>query len=133
MKRFSEFITESELLTEMARVGFMSDLQVIVYTDDPGNVPHVHILDKEIPHRFDCCVKLEYPEYFDHGSHNDHLNASGRHRLNDFMNSKCKDSRYENNYDLAVSMWNLNNSDKTVELERYEDGRIIVPDYSTLH
>ena len=133
MKRFSEFVNESKLLTEMARVGFMSDLQVIVYTDDPGNVPHVHIVDKEIPHRFDCCVKLETPEYFDHGHHQDHLNTSERHKLNEFMNSKCKDSRYENNYDLAVSMWNLNNSDKTVQLERYDDGRIIVPDYSTLH
>lgn len=134
MKRFSEFLTESELLTEMARVGFLDELEICVYTDDGGNIPHVHIRDVATRGKnFDACVKLEYPEYFEHGSHTDFLNTKQKHQLNDFMNEVPAKGVFRTNYEKAVYMWNDNNSNRDVELEYYDDGRVIIPDYSTLH
>ena len=41
-----EFLQRKHL-NEMARVGIMSNIfDVIVYTDDKGYIPHVHIVDK---------------------------------------------------------------------------------------
>lgn len=134
MKRFSEFLNESMLLTEMARVGFLDELEICVYTDDPGNVPHVHIRDVDTRGKlFDACVKLEYPEYFDHGCHTDTLNSKQKRKLDDFMNSVPEKGVFKTNYEKAVYMWNDNNSSKDVEFEYYDDGRVIVPDYTTLH
>ena len=134
MKRFSEFINESFLINEMARVGQIDDLEVCIYNREGGNVPHVHIRDYATMGReFDACVKLESPEYFDHGCHTDILTTKQKHQLNDFMNSKPKYSAERTNYEFAVSMWNNNGSNRIVELEYYDDGRVIIPDYSTLH
>ena len=134
MKRFSEFLNESELLTEMARVGFLDELEICVYTDDPGNIPHVHIRDVATRGKlFDACVKLEYPEYFDHGCHTDTLNAKQKRQLDEFMNAVPAKGVFKTNYEKAVYMWNDNNSAKDVEFEYYDDGRVIVPDYTTLH
>jgi hypothetical protein len=134
MKRFSEFLNESQLLTEMARVGFLDKLEICVYTDDPRNVPHVHIRDVATRGKlFDACVKLEYPEYFDHGCHTDTLNSKQKRELDKFMNSAPAKGVFKTNYEKAVYMWNDNNSNKDVEFEYYDDGRVIVPDYTTLH
>ena len=134
MKRFSEFLNEKQLLCEMATVGFYDDLEVCVFSREGGNIPHVHVHDTNtIGKQFDCCVKLEYPEYFDHGCHTDKLNSKQRHRLNDFMNADPKDVNFSTNYEIAVFMWNRSNPQHEVELEYYDDGRVIVPDYTTLH
>ena len=134
MKRFAKFLSESELLTEMARVGFLDDLEICVYTDDGGNIPNVHIRDVATRGRnFDACVKLESPEYFDHGSHTDTLSTKQKQQLNDFMNKAPAKGVFRTNYEKAVYVWNDNNSNRDVEFEYYDDGRVIVPDYSTLH
>ena len=134
MRRFAEFLSESELLTEMARVGFLDDLEICVYTDDGGNIPNVHIRDVATRGRnFDACVKLESPEYFDHGSHTDTLSTKQKQQLNDFMNKAPAKGVFRTNYEKAVYVWNDNNSNRDVEFEYYDDGRVIVPDYSTLH
>jgi hypothetical protein len=134
MKRFSEFLNESQLLTEMDRVGFLDELEICVYTDDPGNVPHVHIRDVATRGKlFDACVKLEYPEYFDHGCHTDTLNSKQKRELDEFMNSAPAKGVFKTNYEKAVYMWNDNNSNKDVGFEYYDDGRVIVPDYTTIH
>lgn len=40
------FANEPIKLYEMARVGCFDDLEVIVWTDDPGKIPHFHIRDR---------------------------------------------------------------------------------------
>jgi hypothetical protein len=49
------------------------------------------------------------------------------------MNEVPAKGVFSTNYEKAVYMWNDNNSNHDVELEYYDDGRVIIPDYSTLH
>ena len=93
-------------LDEMARVGVMlNNLDVVVYTDDKGYVPHVHL---------------------------DTFNNKQCREFNDFMKQPCRSPKYRNNYEFAVDMWNLNNSDSYVQIREDKDGNMIMPDYSTI-
>jgi hypothetical protein len=47
----------------------------------------------------------------------------------DFMESTPQNPRYQNNYELSVDMWNLNNSIEEVVPQYDSNGRIIMPDY----
>ena len=126
-------IDSRRLLTEYARVGFMDNLEVIVHTDDPGMIPHVHIVDKATRGRdFDCCVRLDTNQYFKHGIYRDEFNSSGCKAFNKFMHSPYKDDRYQNFYEFAVSMWDANNSNVSVEIKKDADGKVIVPDYTKI-
>ena len=131
-----EVINEREKmrLDEMARVGIMlNNLDVVVYTDDKGYIPHVHILDRDTNGRdFDCCVRLETNRYFSHGKHLDTFNAKQCTEFNDFMKQPCRSLKYRNNYEFAVEMWNANNSDSYVQIRENELGEIIMPDYSII-
>ena len=121
MKRFAEFLNESFLINEIARVGQIDDLEVCIYNREGSNVPHLHIRDYATMGReFDACVKLESPEYFDHGCHTDILSTKQKHQLNDFMNEAPAKGVFRTNYEKAVYMWNDNNSDRDVEFEYYE-------------
>lgn len=122
------------MLTEMARVGVMANkYDVIVYTDDMGYIPHVHVVDKSTGgHEFNCCVCLDKPEYFVHGSHVDKFNSKLKKDFNNFMHEPSKNPRFKNNYDYAVSMWNDNNSDAYIQIREDENGNVIVPDYIKL-
>ena len=121
-------------LDEMARVGVMlNNLDVVVYTDDKGYIPHVHIMDRGTNGReFDCCVQLETNRYFSHGKHLDTFNNKQCREFNDFMKQPCRFPKYRNNYEFAVEMWNANNSDSYVQIRENELGEIIMPDYSTI-
>ena len=50
----------------------------------------------------------------------------------EFMESKSRNSKYQNNYELSVDMWNLNNSLEEVIPQYDSDGRIIMPNYRTI-
>ena len=64
------------ILNEMARIGYIDDLELIIWTDDPGNIPHFHIRDKETKgNNFHCCIRLDEPSYFKHQGKMDVLNA----------------------------------------------------------
>lgn len=121
---------EIELITEYARVGFIggkNNLEVYIHTDDPGYIPHMHIRDYATKGKvFDACVELGENKYFSHGSHKDKLNAKQRKDLADFMESPCINPKFSNNYELAVDMWNLNNSSQRVEFNG------TVPNYRTI-
>lgn len=121
-------------LDEMARVGFIGgEYEVYVWTDDSGYIPHVHVRDTNSRgKRYETCVKLESNEYFLHGHYKDKMNSSMRKAFNAFMNEPCKNNRYQNNYDFAVDMWNSNNSSATVTPQYDENGKIVVPDYTSL-
>lgn len=120
------FSMEEHRLDEMARVGFVDDFEVIVYTDDPGNIPHVHIVDTATRgEKFSSCVKLEVAEYFPHGD-KDKFNTKERKEFDKFMRSKPRNNRYATNYEYACEMWNGNNLKTTVDSSREQ------PDYTKL-
>ena len=119
-----------EAFNERERMRF---LDVVVYTDDKGYIPHVHILDRGTNGReFDCCVQLETNRYFSHGKHLDTFNSKQCKEFNEFMRQPCRNPKFRNNYELAVDMWNLNNSDSYVQIREDKDGNMIMPDYSTI-
>lgn len=70
-------------LNEMARVGYINgELEVYVWTDDPGNIPHVHVRDTNSKgNNFETCVQLNTNEYFLHGYHKDKFNSKQKKLL----------------------------------------------------
>ena len=127
-------IIKRKRLDEMARVGVMNNVfDVIVYTDDMGYIPHVHIIDNATRGQdFDCCVQLEKNQYFTHGKHIDEFNSKQCKLFDEFMRQPCRSPKYKNNYEFAVEMWNANNSKSYVQIMEDEDGEIIQPDYTII-
>lgn len=128
-----EFLKRKRL-DEMARVGVMNNVfDVIVYTDDMGYIPHVHIIDNATRGEdFDCCVQLKTNQYFSHGNHQDIFNSKQCKLFDDFMKQPCRSPKYRNNYEFAVEMWNANNSDSYIQIIEDENGDIIQPNYSVI-
>lgn len=125
----NEFVYESHL-DEMARVGISDGLIVLVWTDDPGYIPHVHVIDASTKgKRLNTCVRLDKSAYFKHGSHTDTLNSAQRKEFDDFMNSKPKNGRFGSNYEYACVLWNDNNSSVELELPLDDNGNVVVPNY----
>lgn len=118
-------------LDEMAQIGVIGSKYIVrVWTNDPGHIPHIHIIDSDTNGRkLDACVRLDKSAYFKHGAHTDTLNASQRKMLDAFMREELKDDYFPNNYEYAVYEWNRNNSGTRVMLERDSNNRIVVPDY----
>lgn len=140
-KRRKEIIVEcihnevfkKQRLDEMARVGNMEQYDIIVYTDDMGYIPHVHVIDKGTRGgEFNTCIRLDKPDYFIHGNHSDIFNSKERRRFNEFMHEPSRNIHYRNNYEAAVNLWNDNNSDSYIQLREDENGDVIVPDYTLL-
>lgn len=126
-------LRDDHMINEMARVGFMDNMDVVIYTDDPGYIPHVHVIDLGTRgYDFDACVMLEDNRYFTHGKHTDVFNSKQRKCFNDFMHEPCRLPQFRNNYELAVSMWNLNNSDSYVIPKTNREGETIIPNYTTI-
>ena len=125
-------------IEDMARIGWLEPqkIDVYVYTDDPGQIPHIHIRTYRKGSQpkkgdIDCCVMLEEARYFNHGSHQDELNFSLRKKLNDFMHSIDEDDGITY-YELACKEWNRNNSDVRVKAKKDEEGNVIIPDYTAI-
>lgn len=124
----------SARLDEMARVGFINGaLEVYVWTDDAGKIPHVHVRDTNSNgDEFETCVKLQENDYFLHGHYTDTMNNKQRKEFDAFMRAKPSTPKYNTNYELAVEMWNLNNSDVMVTPPIDSEGNIIIPDYRNM-
>jgi len=123
-----------EPLLEMARIGYINgQFEVYVQTDDGGHIPHVHIRDKATRgQKFETCVELKRSRYSLHGKYKDVMSEYMAKQFADFMESKPHNPRYQNNYELSVYMWNLNNSIEEVVPQYDSNGRIIMPDYRTI-
>ena len=115
---------------EMARVGITEDnMDIIVRTDDPGKLPHFHIIDRNRvgKRNNEGCILIDKPEYFSHSNKTMTLNATQRKVLVKFLNDKPVDGVFENNWQVILYLWNLNNSD--VKLP--QDTKM--PDYTLLN
>lgn len=117
---------EERYLMEMANIGSIDNkLIAIIRMNDPGNIPHFHIVDKATLGRdFHTCIKIETPEYFHHEGKEDVLNSKQRKNLNDFL--KNKNELGITNWKYLVTTWNINNSNKNIDKD------IAQPDYTKL-
>lgn len=138
IKSLSRVSDSLHRIEDMARIGWLEPqkIDVYVYTDDPGQIPHIHIRTyrKGLQQKkgdIDCCVMLEEARYFNHGSQQDELNSSLRKKLNDFMHSIDSEDNITF-YELACKEWNRNNSDVRVKVKKDEEGNVIIPDYTTI-
>lgn len=124
-------INELFRLEEMATIGVVKgNYEIIVFTNDPGKIPHFHYRDSTTHgNEFHSCIRLDKPEYFTHEGKIDKLNSKQRKELVKFLKDKAMKGKYFSgtNWNYLIAMWNNeNNSD--VQLD--ED--IKMPDYSRL-
>lgn len=119
----------AQILNEMARVGYFDDFEIIIWTDNSGNIPHMHIRDRGTHgDKFHCCIRLDNPEYFSHGGKEDKLNSKQIKSLLNFLKSTSKIGKTEiNNWDKVIMYWNDNNSNVILN----DDTPI--PDYKLLN
>lgn len=122
---------DNEPILEFARVGFAGKFEIYIMTNDPGSVPHFHIRDAAMQgNEFETCIRIDTNQYFFHGKYKGVLNSKQRKDLAEFMEGPCKLGKYQNNYELSVDMWNLNNnSDVIIYPKMDESGNIVVPNY----
>lgn len=115
-------------LLEMARVGTMNSLEIIVWTNDPGNIPHIHIRDSNTHgNKFNCCVRLDKAEYFTHTGKENKLNSKQIKALIDFFNKETSTAGFKlTNWVKTLLYWNDNNSN--IELDLSAE----MPDYMLL-
>jgi hypothetical protein len=126
-------IGKTNRLSEMSRIGKFDTYTVVVYTDDPDYIPHIHVIDSNsYGNDLDVCVRLDKPEYFSHGRHQDIFNSKQKKIFNDFMHEPSRNVHYRNNYEMAINLWNDNNSESYIQIKEDEYGNIIVPDYTQL-
>ena len=58
----------------------------------------------------DAPVRLDNNQYIHHGKSKDKLQDYTLLLLADFMAQPCRNPHYENNYEYAVDLWNMNNA-----------------------
>ena len=116
------------ILQEMARLGYIDDLELIIWTDDPGSIPHFHLRDRTTKgDNFHCCVRIDKAEYFQHDGKNDKLNSKQKKNLCSFLNQKVLLGTAEiTNWDKVIMYWNDNSSNITL------DSDTEMPDYTKL-
>ena len=119
-------------LKEMAKIGTF-DTQVgktggytvWIYSNDPGNKPHFHIINDN--DGFSCCVEICHAEYFIHEGKENTLNHKLKKALIHFLNARHKKTGITNWVFLCMS-WDSNNSKKPLPEDIYDN----MPDYMQL-
>ena len=128
VKEHLEFnLNDERMLMEMASIGDLdSKLTIIIRMNDPGNIPHFHIVDKHtLGSKFHTCIKITSPEYFHHTGKEDVLNSKQRKLLVTYLSSTIKHGLTA--WEYLVMTWNFNNSSLNV------DENILMPDYTQLN
>ena len=117
---------QSKMLLEMAKVGPLNDeLVIYIWTNDGGNIPHFHIVDKAtMGNEFHTCVKIMSAEYFHHTGKEDVLNSKQKKTLMKFFT--MSDKWGDNYWDIVLQEWNRNSS--KIEVDR----NLSTPDYTKL-
>lgn len=121
-------ILENHLL-EMATLGrTASNYCIVIYTNDPGNIPHFHYVDAATRGQcFHACIRLDCCEYFSHTGKEDKLRSGQRKELVRFLQQPHDRYPQETNWQHLLYLWNNeNNSDVQIS----EDS--IMPDYTQL-
>lgn len=54
-------------LNEMAKICYLNWLEIHMRTNDPENIPHFHIWDRESDgEKFHTCIEIKSSKYFHH-------------------------------------------------------------------
>lgn len=114
LKEHLENTIDENIIMEMASVGDLdNNLTIIVRMNDPGNIPHFHIVDKTtLGSKFHTCIKIESAEYFHHTGKEDVLNSKQRKRLVSYLSSTIRNNLTA--WEYLIITWNINNSNITV-------------------
>jgi hypothetical protein len=115
-----------------ARIGFFGDkyeFEAYVVTDDVCQIPHFHVRDALQMGILDAPVRLDANQYIQYGESTDKLQDYSLSLLADFMAQPCRSPRYQNNFEFAVFMWNMNNETQ-LQIKIDKDGNVIIPDYN---
>jgi hypothetical protein len=122
-------INESEMLTEMAKIGSISNKVgqagnyfIFVYNNERA-IPHFHI--KEKTGTFSCCIKIKEADYYIHGKHKDILTKDLKKSLIYFLNSSEEPFTHITNFQNIVMSWNNMNENNKVNTST-------MPDYEQL-
>lgn len=123
-----KYIDENHNLTEMARLGYFDLYEILVYTDDPGKLPHFHIRDRSTKgQKFSTCIRIDEAKYFHHTGKEGVLNKKERKDFVNFLSSNYKNRENETNWNHLIDLWNDNNSDIEV------DENLKIPDYININ
>ena len=116
------------ILQEMARIGYVDNLELIIWTDDSGNIPHFHLRDRSTKgEKFHSCIRIDKPEYFIHTGKENKLNSKQKKNLMAFLQQNTTlGTATITNWDKVIMYWNDNNSDVII------DSDIPIPDYTLL-
>ena len=119
---------------DIARIGFLGrakEYEVYVKTDDECQIPHVHVRD--IYTDVDTAICLLSNDYCKHPNEE---NGTFRYDFGElllaFMKEPSRSPRYADNYEFAVSMWNINNQSECC-WQKDEGGCSIIPDYRSMN
>jgi hypothetical protein len=129
-----KFDMEQRERRDIARIGFFGrakEYEVYVKTDDECQIPHVHVRD--IYAETDTAICLQSNKYCKHQNKETHtfIYDFGELLLA-FMKEPCRSPRYADNYEFAVSMWNINNQSEC-SWQKDEGGCSIIPDYRSMN
>lgn len=114
------------LLGDMAKIGYLGSYEIYIRTDDPGNIPHMHIWDRStIGKKFHTCIRLDKAEYFHHTGKECTLDSKQIEELVNFLNQRHKILKVTN-WEYLLIQWTKNNSDVYID----EDSEM--PDYRKL-
>lgn len=91
-----------------------SNYKIYVFDKEGQNIPHFHIKLNDFP---DCCVKIQKPEYFIHGSNTNKLPKKDIKKLISWLNDNDKHFWKE-----IIRTWNNHSINKL-------DTNLEIPDY----
>jgi hypothetical protein len=120
------------VLKEMAKIGSIDtqvgktgNYEIWIYTNDPGNKPHFHIINEQA--NFSSCIEILSANYFFHEGKEDTLNHKLKKSLVYFLQKENK-KRKITNWEFLCLSWDANNSQMELPDEIYDN----MPDYMTL-
>ena len=81
--------------------------KIYIYSKEGKHIPHFHIISKSS--KFECCICIYSPNYFNHGNKNGLLNTKQRKILNNWLSSPNEKLNSVTNWDIiALSFDNAN-------------------------
>ena len=110
LKEHLEFEMTEQFLIEMAQIGDIDNkLMIYVRSNDGGNIPHFHIVDKStLVKQYHTCVMIEVAKYFHHTGKEGVLNSKQRKSLVEFLSKDFDEDTTNREY--LIMTWNANNS-----------------------
>ena len=76
-----------------------------------------------------ACLALHGNNYYPHENDTRQLDDDELRYLAAFMSERCRSPKFANNYEFAVTMWNMNNNSQ-YRCDMSYDDNIIIPDYA---